>query len=486
MASVIPEHEPANEPARKTIHEIKSGETIDRFHVGERVHEGGMSCLYRVTHPQHRLPMIMKVPKLGAGAPLAAFSAFENEVRIMQRLKGRHVPRLFGVGELMRAPYLVMEYIEGDELAQAVERAPLGVPELAERGRRLCGAIHDLHRQNVIHLDLNPRNVRNRRNGDILLVDFGLAHHAQLPDMIDAAFGEEEGTTAFISPEQVRHIRNEPRSDVFAIGAVLYLLATGEYPFGRPNLISLKKRLFQAPAAPRAHNPDLPEWMQEIILRCLETHPENRYRSAKQVAHFLSHPDAVKVGRRGRHRRRRRWLARAGLWFKSFYTAFDDLPGSRPAEHLTTTPHVLVALDLNHASDALKEALRRSVRKFAHSEPHSYFTFMNVMPTSEAYAEGGTETRTAPMMSRLAELNNWAQPLRLMAERQYFQVIPAGDAASAIVDYARHHMIDYIIVGARASSALRRYLGSVSAKVVAESPCTVTVVRSRRDTEAGF
>jgi len=468
------------------IHEIQGGETIDQFHVGKLIHEGGMARLYRVTHPQHRLPMIMKVPKLGPGAPLAAFAAFENELRIMQQLKGHHVPRLVGVGDLMRTPYLVMEYIEGDEFASAVERAPLDVAELAERGRRLCRAVHDLHRQNVIHLDINPRNLRNRRNGDVVLVDFGLAHHAQLPDMIDASFGEEEGTTAFISPEQVRHIRNEPRSDVFAIGAVLYLLATGEYPFGRPNLLSLKKRLFQAPAAPRAHNPRLPTWAQEIILRCLETHPDNRYRSAKQVGHFLSHPEAVKVGRRGRHRRRRRWLARTGLWFKSLYTVFDDLEGARPAEHLSTTPHVLVALDLDHASEALKAALRRSVRKFAGSEPHSYFTFMTVMPTSEAYAEGGAETRTAPMMARMAELNNWAQPLALAPERQYFQVIPAGDAASAIVDYARHHVIDYIIVGARASSALRRYLGSVSAKVVAEAPCTVTVVRSRRDTEAGI
>jgi len=469
-----------------SIREVQSGDTVDRFTIGELVHEGGMARLYRTTHPQHRLPMIMKVPKLGSGAPLAAFAAFENELRIMQQLKGTHVPRLVGAGDLMRTPYLVMECIEGDEFAAAAKRAPLAVAELAERGRRLCRAVHDLHRQNVIHLDINPRNIRTRRNGDVVLVDFGLAHHAQLPDMIDAAFGEEEGTTAFISPEQVRHIRNEPRSDVFAIGAVLYLFATGEYPFGRPNLLSLKKRLFQAAAAPRAHNPELPEWMQEIILRCLETHPDKRYRSAKQVGHFLSHPDAVKVGRRGRHRRRRRWLARTGLWFKSLYTVFDDLRPARPAEHLASAPHVLVALDLGHASESLKEALRRSVRKFAGSEPHSYFTFMTVISTTEAYEESGSETHSQPILRHLAELHNWAQPLGLAPERQYFQVIPAGDSASAIVDYARHHVMDYIIVGARASSALRRFLGSVSAKVVAEAPCTVTVVRTRRDTEAGF
>ncbi len=470
---------------RGLIQEIRSGEIIDRFRVGELLHEGGMARLYRATHPDHGFPLIMKVPKLGPGAPLSACIAFENELRILQRVKGTHVPRLVAAGDLTRSPYLVMEYIEGDALAEAAAAAPLDVTEVCAQGIRLCKAVHELHRQNVIHLDINPRNVCNRPNGDAVLVDYGLAHHAALPDMMDAAFGEEEGTTPYIAPEQVRHVRTESRADIFAIGAILYLLATGVYPFGRPNLLSLKKRLFQSPPPPRAHDRKLPAWLQEIILRCLEIHPVDRYRTAKQVAYYLAHPDSVRVTRRGKRTRNAGWLTRTRLWVKSLYTAFDDLETVRPYERMASAPHVLVALDLGHASESLKEVLRHTVRKFARNEPHSYFTCLTVIPTAESYMSGETEgTGTPPSLNvaavRMAEIRNWAQPLQLPPERIFFQVIP-GDPGSAIVDYAHHHVTDYIIVGARGSSTLRRYLGSVSSKVVAEAPCTVTVVRSRRD-----
>ena len=228
-----------------------------------------MARLYRVTHPRSRGSLVMKVPKLGPGSPLSATAAFENERQILTRLHGPHVPRLVAVGDPQRRPYLVMEYIEGDTLARASARAPLPVEQVRDLGARLCRAVHDLHRQSVIHLDLNPGNVRDRANGEMVLVDFGVAHHAALPDYLDSAFGEEEGTTPYIAPEQVRHVRTEPRSDLYAIGAILYYLATGQYPHGRPNLLSLKKRLFEPAPPPRLVNPEIPPWLQEIILRCL-------------------------------------------------------------------------------------------------------------------------------------------------------------------------------------------------------------------------
>lgn len=467
---------------RGEAHDLREGARVDGFRVGPLLHEGGMARLYRVTHPRHRLPLVLKTPRFGPQAPLSAWAAFENELRVLERLKGPHVPRLIAWREDVEPPYLVMEYLAGDALAQAARRAPLGIEPLCDLGARLCKAVHELHRQNTIHLDLNPGNVRDRAGGEMVLIDYGLAHHTALPDLIDAAFGEEEGTTPYIAPEQVRHLRTESRSDIFAIGAILYLLATGRYPFGRPNLLSLRRRLYAPPPPPRLHNPQVPPWLQEVILRCLEIHPRDRYATAKQVAYLLSHPGAVHCTRRAQRTRPLGPLARARLWLESLHERFDDLARGQPRERLVASPHVLVALDLAHASEPLREALRTAVRKFARSEPHSYFTCYAVLTESAARGLRTEEPASAVAAVRLSALRNWAQPLHLPAERIHFQ-IGIGEPATTILDYARHHVVDYIILGARGSSAVRRFLGSVSARVTAEAPCTVTVVRTRRDAQ---
>ena len=424
-----------------------------------------------------RPPLVLKSPKLGPGHPLSSLTAFENEMQVLARLRGLHVPRFVASGNPRERPYLIMERIEGDALAQAARRAPIDVEELRGLGVRLCRAVQALHHQNVIHLDLNPSNVRNRASGEMVLIDFGMAHHAQLPDLHDAAFGEEEGTTPYISPEQLHHVRNDSRSDIYAIGAILYQLATGHYPFGRPNLLSLAKRLAQSPLPPRCHRPELPAWLQEIILRCLEIRPERRFATAKEIAHLLANPEAVHVGKRGRRVRPPSWWERLRGWQRSVFQKFDEQPSARPYERLTKSPHVLVALDLEQCSESLAETLRRTVRRLARSEPRSYFTCLSVMPEKERSAQ---HKAIAPDVARQVAMRNWAQPLKLVSPRLVFQVLP-GDPARTIVNYARQHQVDLIVIGARTSSAMRQRLGSVSAAVAAQAACSVTVVRTRLD-----
>jgi nucleotide-binding universal stress UspA family protein/predicted Ser/Thr protein kinase len=458
------------------IHEVRAGERIDNFKVGRLLHEGGMARLYRVTHARYRLPMVMKVPRLEPGAPLASLVAHENEWRILERLHGAHVPRLVAAGELTRAPYLVMEYIEGDRLARAAQQAPRPVAEIVALVGPLCRALHELHRQNVIHLDLNPHNVRQRANGEAVLVDFGIAHHAALPDLIDAAFGEEEGTTAYIAPEQVRHLRSESRSDIYALGAMLYLLATGSYPFGRPNLLSVHKRLFEPPRPPRHLVPDLPPWLQEVTLRCLEIRPEHRYATARQVAHALAHPESVHLTRRAHATRPAPWWTRTRLWWRSLYHVFDEGPALTPLERVSAAPHVLVALDPSAARGAQAQALRQIVRRLAAADPHSTFTCLAVLAPGRRAGHG----RTAGAVDAQLGLRQWAAALRLPPARLHCLALP-GQPARVIVGYARTHQVDHIVMGARAGSAVRRLLGSVSSRVAGEAPCTVTVVRARHD-----
>lgn len=448
---------------------LRPGERLDGFRIEELLAEGGMARVYRVRHARHRRPLVMKVPRIEEGAPPSTLGAHENELRILERLHGDHVPCLIAHGDPETQPYLVMEYLERAPLPEAMRAGPLPVDRIVEMMIPVCHAVHELHRQNVIHLDLNPSNIRARASGEVVLIDFGIAHHAALPDLIDSAFGEAEGTMPFIAPEQVRHVRHDSRSDIYALGAILYRLATGEYPFGRPNLLSLSKRLVQPPLPPRTHRPDLPPWLQEAILRCLAIRPARRFATARQLAYALAHPDSIAITHRGRQTRPAGGWTRLRLWWRSLTLVFDEGEPVIPYERLSTTPHVLVALDLEHSSETLQQVLRTTVRRLAHSDPHGYFTFITVVPTGRNGADA------------VMALHHWVHPLRLSRERIAFHALPGRDPAAVIVQYAHVHRVDQIVIGARASSAWRRLLGSVSARVVAEASCTVSVVRSRRD-----
>jgi serine/threonine protein kinase len=267
---------------------------LDGFTLVERLHNGGMATLWRVEKPGLDAPMLMKIPQLVNNDDPAAIVGFEVEQMLMPRLSGPHVPRFIAAGDFTSQPYIVMERIAGESLRARLDAAPVPYDEVAGIGIRVATALHDLHRQHVIHLDIKPSNIMFRPDGRAILIDFGLSRHDRLPDLLAEEFRLPMGTGPYISPEQVLGVRNDPRSDLFALGVMLYHFSTGERPFGFPTSVSgLRKRLKQAAVPPRALRPDFPPWLQEVILRCLEVEPDQRYASAAEVAFALQHPDQV-------------------------------------------------------------------------------------------------------------------------------------------------------------------------------------------------
>jgi serine/threonine protein kinase len=197
-----------------------------------------------------------------------------------------------------------MEFISGPSVKSLLEKTPLPPAEVATIGAKIAFALHDIHRQHVIHLDIKPSNVILRED-DAVLIDFGLSRHDQLPDLIQEEAEGPVGTGAYISPEQVLGERSDPRSDLFSLGVVLYFLATGERPFGEPQRAdNWRRRLWRDPVPPRGRNAAVPPWLQEIILRCLEVDPEARYATAAQLAFDLQHPDHVNLTQRANRMRR--------------------------------------------------------------------------------------------------------------------------------------------------------------------------------------
>jgi serine/threonine protein kinase len=471
-----------NENAAPTHRVLQPGMEVDGYRIEEKLHTGAMAALWRITDLRGRhgelgeMRRIMKVPRLFSSEDPTAIVAFEVEQMIMPKLKGKHVPHYFGAGDFEAQPYIVMEQIEGESLLARFNAAPLPWQEVVEIGIQIAQALQDLHRQHVIHLDIKPSNIMRRADGTAVLIDYGLSRHDKLPDLLNEEFRIPLGTGPYISPEQVLGVRNEPRSDLFALGVLMYHLATGQRPYGQPSGVSgLKKRLYRDPLPPRAHRADLPPWLQEIILRCLEVMPADRFESAAHLAFMLQHYEQLPLTARASKLRQDGLGAVLKRRFKM--AGIDGVVKQSAAEQLSKAPIMMVALDLN-CSEELASGVRETAERMLQSKSGARLACVTVRKVNrigmdDSLIQDGQNVH----VRQLVALKNWARPLEIGADRITFHVLEASDPAAAIVSYANANNVDHIIVGARGSSTLRRYLGSVSSQVVAEANCTVTVVK---------
>jgi nucleotide-binding universal stress UspA family protein len=448
------------------------------FTLGEVVHRGGMAVLHAATHPDHGADILVKRPRLAEGEDPAAIVGFEMEQMILPRLSGPHVPRVFGVGH-EPFPWIAMERVEARSLLPLIEQLPRPPDEVAAIGAAVADALDSLHRQGCVHLDIKPSNILRRADGTVVLVDFGLAHHARLPDLMAEEFRLPYGTAPYMAPEQVMGIRGDPASDLFALGALMCFFATGRRPFGDPQrLKGLKRRLWWDPVPPRALNPGCPPWLQEIILRCLEVEPARRHPSAAQLAYDLRHPAEVTVTARGERLARDPWTARMRRRFHPEHQPRLHRPQAVAAAD--DAPIIAVAVDLDAAQGPLGEALRGMTRQVLAALPGARVACLNVLRTNLIRPDQTLdEEGRSKHLQRLIALRHWSEPLKLPEERVTHHVLEATGVASALLDHAQQNGVDHIIMGARADGLGRRVLGSVSAEVARDAACSVTVVRIR-------
>lgn len=490
------------------IHPLAPGQIIDGFRLEVPLEAGGMASFWQVSavppktapgagadppapdaHPaaaQARFPLVMKVPLVRRGDDPITIVGFEVEQMILQRLSGPHVPRFVAAGDFEQ-PYIVMELVPGRPLTDFLQDGPRPAGEVAALGIRIAHALHDLHRQHVIHLDLKPSNIILRGDGagglgEAVLIDFGLSRHDQLPDLVAEEFAGAIGTGAYVAPEQTLGDRSDPRSDIFALGVMLYFLATGRRPYGEPGREGeWRRRLWRDPQPPRWGSRDVPPWLQEIILCCLEIDPGRRYGSAAQLALDLQTPAGVPLTERSRRRNRDAWPAMMMRWLHA-----RNAPPRRHhsvAGQLSRVPIIMAAIDVSPEAEPLAEAVAAAVERLLAVAPGSRVTCVNVMkqsrlPAAIDPAPPPDEHGRNPHLRRLIELKHWTRLVAAGADRTTFHVLEAVDPGAALVAFAHNIQADHIVIGARGSSTLRRYLGSVSSQVVAEAPCTVTVVRT--------
>jgi serine/threonine protein kinase len=458
---------------------VQPGAVIDGFTIGECIHHGGMARLWSVTHPGITVPLLMKIPLTSEGEDPAAIVSFEMEQMILPRLSGPHVPRCFGTGDFARQAYVVMERIPGRTLYSRLDELPLAYEEARAVVGKIARALAELHRQNVIHHDIKASSMF-RPGGEAVLIDFGLSHHNHLPDLLQEEFRLPYGTAPYMAPERLLGVRDDPRSDLFSLGVLLYFFTTGERPFGESETQrGMRRRLWRDPYPPLKLRSDYPPWLQEIVLRCLEIEPVWRHPTASQLAFELAHPDQVKLT--ARSDRLKRDLLSTVLRRRFNRELTHPKARSDLAAQLASGPIVAVALDLAEASDGLNEALRVTSERILATLPSARLACLNVLKLGRITIDRTLdEEGHNKHIDRLVRLRHWAQPLRLDENRLSAHVPEAIDPAAAILEFAAVNHVDHIVIGARQNSFARALLGSVSAKVAAEAPCTVTVVRPPR------
>ena len=461
---------------------LENGSELDGFLIEECIHSGGMAHIYRVRYadPAHSpgFPMAMKVPRMTEGDGGETIVSFEIESQLMQVLTGPHVPRFVAAGDLDRIPYLVMEYLQGHTLDHWLESTEWpDMDTVCLLGIGVAQAAHALHQQNTVHLDLKPANVLVQEDGRVVMLDFGLSCHAHYPDLMAEQLRKAVGSPAWMSPEQVVGVRGDPRSDIFAIGVMLYQLCTRELPFGEPQTAGgLRQRLWMDPVPPRKLRALVPAWLQEVILRCLEPEAAKRYPSAAHLAFDLSHPLQVHVTERGTKVTGTSFRTHFKRWIRS--TGMQYQPSPLPSRQIEEVPIVMVAVPHKDVSDATLFSLRQAVARSLGTRPGARLAVVTVISGGSGGAGDPASGETGAQRRFLTMLRQWAQPLDHPGQQVSYHVLESGDVAHALLSYARGNSVSVIVMGA-ATHGLKtqRFVATVPIKVAMDAPCTIILVK---------
>ena len=461
---------------------MQPGTELDGFTIEDCIHSGSMAHIYRVRYsrgaPDPGFPMVMKVPRMTAGDGAENIVSFEVEHQILQAVSGSHVPRFVAAGDLQRVPYLVMEYVQGQTLQHWLDQPQRpAAAELARLGVAVAMAAQSLHEQNTVHLDLKPANVLMRPDGTAVLLDFGLSCNALYPDLLAEQLRKAVGSPAWMAPEQVVGIRGDPRSDIFAIGVMLYQLATGELPFGAPATAGgLRQRLWMDPLPPRKLQPQVPPWLQEVTLRCLEPEAAKRYPSAAHLALDLRNPEQVTVTGRGMRTEGTGLATHLKRWLKAAGMAYQ--PSPLPARQIAEVPIVMVALPHEDITDATLYSLRQAAARSLGTRPGARLACVTVISPGSSDTAGDATSETSVHRRHLARLQQWAQPLALPGRQSSCHVLESGDVAAALVSFAVGNHVNVLVLGAATHGLkMQRLLATVPIKVAMAAPCTVILVK---------
>lgn len=273
-------------------------QTISHFRIVEKLGAGGMGVVYKALDTRLERPVALKFLPDNIGQDMQALERFRREALAASALNHAGICTIYDIGEAEHRPFIAMEFIDGETLRQHIHGQPLALEEILNLGIQIADALDLAHSSGIIHRDIKPSNVFVTKRGQAKVLDFGLAKLVA-KDVLSldpedtsskatqgsvSIVGVISGTPSYMSPEQVRGDDLDARADIFALGLLLYEMATGKQAFGgKTGGAIIEAILTRTPVAVHTVNPQIPAQLEEIINKCMEKDREKRYQSAAQV-----------------------------------------------------------------------------------------------------------------------------------------------------------------------------------------------------------
>ena len=277
-------------------YDVTPGDVLDeRFEISSVVNRSGMASIFTAKDRETGDIVAVKVPHMQFESNPAFFDRFTREAEIGRKLDHPNILHFHDPGEQSR-PYIITEFLEGKTLAELLGTEPLPVADCLEIALHICDALSHMHTEGVVHRDLKPDNIMLCTDGSLRIIDFGLAKSVELRRLTFVGFTAPMGTPDYMAPEQVKGLRGDERTDIYALGAMLYHMLSGCVPFEAPDtFLLMNARLVGDPPPLRKHRPEISPEIEEIVHHAMEREPKHRYASAEEMRAELASPDQVKV-----------------------------------------------------------------------------------------------------------------------------------------------------------------------------------------------
>src|SRR5580692_6765575 len=270
----------------------EAGDTLDHYRLDATVARGGMATLFKATDQRDGRHVAIKVPHAEMEADPVLVERFQREQEIGLELDHPGVVKTID-GEERSRLYMVIEWVDG-RLLRAIlnEERQLPIERATNFALQILNALDTMHKRGVVHRDLKPENIMVDDHDRIKLIDFGIAMKEDARRITFVEMSPTLGTPDYISPEQVKGLRGDQRSDIYSLGVMFYEMLVGEPPFSGPNpLAVMNERLLHDPEPARNRRPEISAELNEILTRAMQREPRQRYQTASEMEWELENPE---------------------------------------------------------------------------------------------------------------------------------------------------------------------------------------------------